>query len=102
MVSSEQLKYSEAPRKLQDMVEGILRQLIESQFKKKDKDRILSEAQHLDKKHLCSWCGEALSWPRFDVDHVHPHSKGGKTDTLNAALLHPKCNKQKSASRVWM
>jgi hypothetical protein len=83
--------------------EGILRQLIESQFKRKDKDRVFSQAQrrilwNLDKKHVCSWCGEALVWPNFDVDHVHPHSKGGKTDTLNAALLHPKCNKVKSAS----
>jgi len=33
------------------------------------------------------------------VDHVHPHSKGGKTDTLNAALIHPKCNKEKAAAR---
>jgi hypothetical protein len=85
--------------------EGILRQLIESQFKKKDKDRVFSQAQrrilwNLDRKHLCSWCGATLIWPRFDVDHVHPHSKGGKTDTLNAALLHPKCNKEKSARKT--
>jgi hypothetical protein len=85
--------------------EGILRQLIESQFRKKDKDRVFSQAQrrilwNLDRKHLCSWCGRVLAWPKFDVDHVHPHSKGGKTDTLNAALLHPKCNKEKSAARV--
>jgi 5-methylcytosine-specific restriction endonuclease McrA len=83
--------------------EGILRQLIESQFKKKDKDRVFSQAQrrilwNLDRKHLCSWCGKGLTWPKFDVDHVHPHSQGGKTDTLNAALLHPKCNKEKSAT----
>lgn len=83
--------------------EGILRQLIESQFKKKDKDRVFSQAQrrilwNLSENHICSWCGEALTWPSFDVDHVHPHSKGGKTDTLNAALLHPKCNKEKATA----
>lgn len=85
--------------------ESILRQLIESQFKKKDRDRVFSHAQrrilwNLDRKHLCPWCGKGLVWPRFEVDHVHPYSKGGRTDMLNAALLHSKCNKEKSSTRA--
>jgi 5-methylcytosine-specific restriction endonuclease McrA len=83
--------------------EGILRQLIESQFRKKDKDRVFSQAQrrilwNLNKKQICAGCENLLAWPRFEVDHVYPYSKGGRTDTLNAALLCPKCNRKKSGS----
>ena len=96
------LKLRSERRKEQNGFEAQTREN-ESQFKKKDKDRVFSQPQrrilwNLNKKHVCSWCGGVLAWPNFDVDHVHPHSKGGKTDTLNAALLHPKCNKTKSAA----
>lgn len=83
--------------------EKALRELLESQFKKKDKDRIFSGEQrriiwNLSKDHRCTLCGKELKWGSFTVDHVKPHSKGGKTMTLNAALMRHACNASKGAS----
>jgi 5-methylcytosine-specific restriction endonuclease McrA len=82
--------------------EKILRELIGSQFKKKDTDRIFSQEQrriiwNLSKNHRCALCNEELQWGSFTVDHVKPHSRGGKTITLNACLMHHKCNSKKGA-----
>jgi 5-methylcytosine-specific restriction endonuclease McrA len=82
--------------------EKALRELLESQFKRKDKDRIFSGEQrriiwNLTKDHRCAYCRKELTWGSFTVDHVTPHSKGGKTVTLNAALMHHACNAKKGA-----
>jgi 5-methylcytosine-specific restriction endonuclease McrA len=79
--------------------EQILRGVLASQFAKKDKQRIFSAEQrriiwHISKDHRCVFCGKSLKWDSFTVDHVKPHSRGGQTITLNAALAHLKCNAQ--------
>ncbi len=82
--------------------EKILLGLIGSQFSRKDRDRIFSPEQrriiwNLSKDHRCVRCRRELSWGNFTVDHVRPHSKGGKTSTLNAALMCRPCNSSKGA-----
>ncbi|KAJ1493154.1 hypothetical protein T484DRAFT_1929889, partial [Baffinella frigidus] len=51
----------------------------------------------------CSICAEGLDLARFmegtyaEVDHVIPHSKGGRSDAGNAGLAHVACNRAKGA-----
>jgi len=40
-------------------------------------------------------CNRRLNWHSFQVDHIRPWSKGGKTDLTNARGLCPRCNASK-------
>lgn len=81
---------------------GVIKEfeLIASQLSAKDRNRHFSDEQrriiwNLSTNHQCAYCGDELSWDDFTVDHVAPYSRGGKTDTINAALMHRKCNSKK-------
>jgi 5-methylcytosine-specific restriction endonuclease McrA len=78
----------------------ILRQLLGGLFEKKDSQRGFTQEQrrliwHSDEKRNCKHCGVALSWSNFTIDHVKPHSRGGKTVLTNAALMCRRCNSRK-------
>jgi 5-methylcytosine-specific restriction endonuclease McrA len=45
----------------------------------------------------CARCGKPLTWGDLTVDHVLAHSRGGRTDIKNAALMHRRCNAAKGA-----
>jgi hypothetical protein len=62
--------------------EKALRELIESLFEKKDKDRIFTLEQRRiiwanSNGHMCAYCRKPLTWGNFVVDHITPHSRGG-------------------------
>jgi len=42
----------------------------------------------------CEMCGTELE-PGWHADHIHPHSRGGKTDVINGQALCPTCNLKK-------
>jgi hypothetical protein len=42
-------------------------------------------------------CRKMLSFENAQVDHIHPWSKGGKSDLKNAQLICSSCNKSKGA-----
>ena len=52
---------------------------------------------------LCALCSQTMDEDRVDeanyvhIDHIFPHSKGGRTDKANAQLTHRECNLQKGA-----
>lgn len=80
--------------------EKILRGLLESIFKRKDKDRLFSPEQrrilwNSTKERRCAKCGGIVTWSDFTVDHIKPFSKGGKTKLGNAAIMHRRCNSSK-------
>jgi 5-methylcytosine-specific restriction endonuclease McrA len=77
--------------------EKIVAGLFGSLFEKKDPWRIFTPEQRrvvwqYSKNKLCSSCGKPVSWEDFTIDHVLPHSRGGRTATINAALAHRTCN----------
>lgn len=85
--------------------EQILRGLIGSIFAKKDEQRGFSTEQRrilwntsMEKK--CMECGDKLDWTNFTIDHIDPHSKGGKSSLENAALMCRSCNSAKGNRRV--
>ena len=45
----------------------------------------------------CVTCGKAITTQDSEVDHIHPHSRGGETDIENAQVLCIKCNRSKGA-----
>jgi len=48
---------------------------------------------------ICAKCGKPL--PKgWHGDHIHPWSKGGETDILNAQALCQECN-QKKGKNTW-
>lgn len=82
----------------------LLRGLFQGLFARKDEQRIFSAEQrrllwNSDEKKQCAECSVKLDWTNFEVDHVEPHSRGGKTNAKNAALLCRSCNASKGAGR---
>jgi Protein of unknown function DUF262/HNH endonuclease len=48
---------------------------------------------------ICKICGNQIhSFEDSTVDHIHPHSKGGKTVEENGQLAHRTCNARKNAA----
>lgn len=79
--------------------EAILRELLASIFEKKDSDRLFNSEQrrilwNSVESPQCEECGVQLTWENYTVDHIKPHSIGGKTVLENAALL---CRRHNSA-----
>lgn len=81
---------------------NILGALLAGIFEAKDEKRLFSKEQrrilwHSEDKKACAnpKCRRQLTWATFQVDHVEPHSKGGKTSLKNAQLLCGKCNARK-------
>jgi 5-methylcytosine-specific restriction endonuclease McrA len=79
--------------------EQILRGLLETLFQKKDPARFFSPEQrrilwNTSEDCKCAVCGKILTWEGFTIDHINPHSKGGRTELDNAALM---CKKHNSA-----
>lgn len=80
--------------------EKLLRGIIGSVFASRDGQRGFTPEQRrllwsssADKK--CKECGIKLSWGNFSVDHVDPHSRGGRSALENAALVCHPCNSSK-------
>jgi len=77
--------------------EKILVGLFGSLFEKKDPWRIFTPEQRRviwqsSKNKRCSFCKKPVTWEDFTIDHVLPHSRGGRTASVNAALAHKSCN----------
>jgi len=80
----------------------VLRQLLGGLFEKKDEKRGFTLEQrrliwNSDDKKKCSRCGEPLTWENFTIDHIKPHSLGGKSSLSNAKLMCRSCNSKKGA-----
>ncbi|MGD0207508.1 MAG: DUF262 domain-containing protein [Verrucomicrobiota bacterium] len=80
--------------------ETILQGILGSLFAKKDAQRGFSSEQrrilwNIASNRRCEHCGRALSWDDFTLDHIDPHSKGGRSRLENAALMCRGCNSSK-------
>ena len=80
----------------------ILRQLFGGLFEKKDEKRGFTLEQrrliwNSDEKKKCTHCNEPLTWENFTIDHIKPHSLGGKASLSNAQLMCRSCNSKKGA-----
>ena len=85
--------------------EKILSGVLESLFQKKDKKRYFSPEQrrilwNSTDEHKCSKCDIELRWEDFTIDHINPHSKGGRTALNNAGLMCRSCNSRKGSRRT--
>ena len=90
-----------APRKRRA---EMIRHLLDGLFERKDERRIFSAEQrrmlwHGEEKKRCSQCNDELDWTNFQIDHVKPYSRGGKTELRNAALICVSCNASKGAGK---
>lgn len=79
--------------------EQILRGILGSLFACKDSQRGFSPEQRRiiwnnTASRVCTECGCKLTWEDFTIDHIQPHSKGGRSSLENAALM---CRKHNSA-----
>ncbi|QEX18087.1 hypothetical protein FRZ44_33910 [Hypericibacter terrae] len=87
-------------RKREDMLRGILGSL----FARKDAQRgFTSEQRRIiwnnATNRTCKTCGKKLTWDDFTIDHINPHSKGGRSALDNAALMCREHNSAKGAKR---
>jgi hypothetical protein len=78
----------------------LLNGLLGSLFIKKDINRLFSLEQrriiwNTSEEQKCSVCRKKLTWEDFTIDHINPHSKGGKTALQNASLMCRKHNSSK-------
>ena len=82
--------------------EKILDSVLSSCFSTKDPFRTFNKEQRriiwYQSNEHCSnkKCNEKLNINNFHIDHIKPHSKGGKTSLKNAQILCAKCNLRKS------
>lgn len=82
-------------RKRMAIIDSLLRNI----FAVKDKQRGFTKEQrriiwNSTDERACQECNEVLTWDDFTIDHIDPHSKGGRTEIQNASLL---CRKHNSA-----
>lgn len=82
----------------------IILSLLAGVLSRKDSQRIFNTEQrrilwNSDMEHVCALCSTKLSWNNFQVDHIKPHSRGGKTALKNASLVCASCNASKGAKR---
>lgn len=80
----------------------IIDQLIRPVFPKKDSQRFFTKEHkqilwNKTKDQKCPVCRVKLSWHDVHIDHITPHSKGGRTSISNGQLLCSKCNQIKGA-----
>ncbi len=74
--------------------EQILRGILESIFTRRDSRRGFTPEQcriiwNTSTSRSCSYpgCSRKLTWDDFTIDHINPHSKGGRSQLENAALM---------------
>lgn len=84
----------------QDILLGVLRSL----FERKDSRRGFSPEQRRliwcsDGERRCRICRAKLDWTNFELDHIKAHSRGGRTEASNAAVLCKPCNASKGNRR---
>ena len=87
-------------RKREKILHGILGTL----FARKDAQRGFTPEQrriiwNSAANPVCATCGCKLTWEDFTIDHIDPHSKGGRSRLENAALMCRKHNSQKGNRR---
>lgn len=80
--------------------EQILRGILGSLFGKKDSQRGFTPEQrriiwNTSSNRVCAKCSVKLSWEDFTIDHINPHSKGGRSQLANVALMCRKHNAEK-------
>ena len=84
--------------------ESILRGIIGSLFARKDSQREFTLEQrrilwNTVAQRKCTQCCRTLSWDDFTIDHIDPHSKGGRSRLENAAIMCRPCNSSKGHRR---
>ncbi len=78
----------------------IVRELLIPFLIAKDKRRDFNDEErriawnNSDKK--CAICGKKVDWDEYELDHIKPFSKGGKTSLENSQITHKSCNAKKS------
>jgi len=78
---------------------GILDNLLRNLFAIKDKQRGFTKEQrriiwNSTEERKCEVCEVVLTWDDFTIDHIDPHSKGGRSGIENASLM---CRRHNSA-----
>ena len=84
--------------------EAHLRAILESVFTRKDSQRGFTTEQRrilwsTTAARKCKGCSRTLTWDDFTIDHIDPHSKGGRSRLDNAALMCRSCNSSKGPRR---
>jgi 5-methylcytosine-specific restriction endonuclease McrA len=80
--------------------EKLLDSLLGTLFERKDRQRGFTPTQrriiwNSSAERLCQDCGRKLAWEDFTADHVVAHSRGGRSEIENAAILCRSCNSRK-------
>jgi hypothetical protein len=90
-------------RKREEILKGILGSL----FARKDSQRGFTPEQrriiwNSSTVHRCSGArcgGRILTWRDFTLDHIRPHTKGGRSELANAKMMCQECNSAKGHRR---
>ena len=87
---------------LHDMLKGIFAEKDRRRmYTKEDQLYVQYQARSRDGVVYCHLCGEPIeNQAEFTLDHVKPHSKGGRTSLRNAKPAHRSCNSRKGNRNV--
>ena len=78
----------------------IIRELLIPHLVARDPRRDFNEEERrikwfLSEDKKCAICGEVVDWDDYNLDHIIPHSKGGRTELKNSQITHKECNIKK-------
>jgi hypothetical protein len=59
---------------------------------KRTVDALEREIMYYRSRKLCAVCNSEVLWDEVEIHHIDEHSKGGKTDFENSALVHRECH----------
>jgi hypothetical protein len=83
----------------------ILEKLLDVYFNNVDPKRNFTDEERIiawqSSSRICSICNQTIvSVSDYDLDHIIPHNKGGKTTLSNAQVTHASCNRSKGKSVI--
>lgn len=92
-----------------ETIKALFREAIKHASPARDPQRAFSpemkDGLYRKQSGLCAICGQNIDFERLgdgryaQIDHITPHSRGGRTSRDNAQLAHAECNREKSVPR---
>ena len=98
-LKSDTAKLTNKAKEIEDIIQAIVKNISvdpKRLFDLEDKKKLLKKLKKKQNKYPCAKCKQHFFDDELVVDHVNPHSLGGRTVISNGEILCSSCNSKKS------